>query len=318
MVSIIVPIYNSELYLEACVGSIIAQSFVDWELILINDGSTDSSGIIADRIALNNKKIKVIHTDNAGPSSARNIGLEVAHGDYIFFVDSDDLISRDSIKILYEIAKSTNADIIEGDFCYSEKELPKKLKFQSGKMKIFTPEKAIENVLYQKELLPSVSGKLFKTELFQRTKFTFGIYYEDLNIFYHLFRASNKIVFYPAKIYFYRKTPGSILHTWNSRRLDVLKVTQNLEKYINKYYPSLSPAARDRRLSANFNLFALAKCNEDKEIMNNCWEVIRQYRIHSLFNIKVRLKNKIGILLSFLGKPCFALLCKFAYKDQTF
>lgn len=110
-ISIIVPVYNVELFLHKCIISILSQTFKDFELILINDGSTDKSGEICDVYSQKDSRIKVIHKKNEGQSSARNKGLEIARGDYIGFVDSDDWIEQDMYKTLYESSIKANADI---------------------------------------------------------------------------------------------------------------------------------------------------------------------------------------------------------------
>lgn len=110
-VSIIVPVYKTEKYLYRCVDSILAQTFNDWECILVDDGSPDGSGEICDEYAQKDARIRVIHKENGGPSSARNYGLDVAKAEYVWFVDSDDWIELDSLSIMYDIMEKTQADI---------------------------------------------------------------------------------------------------------------------------------------------------------------------------------------------------------------
>ena len=315
MVSIIVPIYNCERFLKQCIDSIISQSYQDWELILIDDGSEDKSALIADYYAIDNKKINVIHTLNEGLSLARNLGLEIAKGEYITFVDADDILMPNAISTLIKVAERTDADIVAGRFCYG-KEFRDNPVTDEYREKTFMSLSAIEDTLYQKTLVPSASGKLYKYHLFNELRFDVGLYYEDLAIFYKLFLKSNKIVHIDYPVYFYRETPDSILHTWNKRRLDVLKVTEQIEKYMSTHHPELIEAAIDRRLSANFNIFALALINNERPLANQCWDYIKANRYRSLFNIKVRLKNKIGILFSLLGKNIFSKISFSYYRNK--
>ena len=111
-VSVIVPIYNVEKYLAECVDSILGQTFQDMEIILVDDGSLDSSGQMADDYAARDKRVKVIHKENGGLSSARNAGMKIARGEYIYFCDSDDYISLDAIEILYETATKNDLDMV--------------------------------------------------------------------------------------------------------------------------------------------------------------------------------------------------------------
>lgn len=115
-ISIIVPVYNVEKYLNRCLDSILNQTFTDFELILVDDGSTDNSGIICDEYKTKDNRIKVIHKENGGLSSARNAGLDIARGRYIGFVDSDDFISKDMYQILYNEAEKNKADMIMCEF----------------------------------------------------------------------------------------------------------------------------------------------------------------------------------------------------------
>ena len=116
MVSCIIPVYNTEKYLPRCIESVLAQTFVDWELLLIDDGSTDASGSICDEYAAKDERIRVFHKENGGISSARNVGLNYAQGEWIFFVDSDDSLPKTSLESL--LSRSSDANIIAGGFFF--------------------------------------------------------------------------------------------------------------------------------------------------------------------------------------------------------
>ncbi|MCH5234643.1 MAG: glycosyltransferase family 2 protein [Muribaculaceae bacterium] len=312
IISVIVPVYNVEMYLSACLDSILTQSYRNLEVIIINDGSTDFSLKIAEKYSESDDRVIVYSYENAGLSEARNRGLSVATGKYVTFVDSDDLLLQDSIKVMYDELKKYQADIVEGKIIRG-KIIDHNIKTNKIKSEIFTVEEAISNVLYQKKLLPSACGKLYRKELFDSFNFEKGILYEDLNIFYKILSKCSKIVWLDYTVYFYRDTEGSIVNTWKSQRLDVLKVTENLENYISEVYPGLLPAAKDRRLSANFNMFALCSINGDHQNAKKCWEHIKKNRNQSLFNSKVRFKNKAGILLSYFGKNIFSITARRFY-----
>ena len=116
MVSCIIPVYNTEKYLPRCIESVLAQTFVDWEMLLIDDGSTDASGSICDEYAAKDERIRVFHKENGGISSARNVGLNYAQGEWIFFVDSDDSLPKTSLESL--LSRSSDANIIVGGFFF--------------------------------------------------------------------------------------------------------------------------------------------------------------------------------------------------------
>lgn len=313
LISIIVPVYNVENYLSACLDSILSQSYKNLEVIVIDDGSTDFSLQIAEKYAEKDDRVKVFSYENEGQSAARNHGLSASTGSYIVFVDADDIILPDSLEIMMAFLKENNADIVEGEIItgviYKNKIKKSKIVYD-----VFNNKEAIEKVLYQNKMLPSPWGKLYKSELFENIRFKKGIIYEDLDIFYRIYEKATKLIYLNFPVYFYRNNEKSTINTWRPKRLDVLSVTENLENYIFEKYPDLLPAAKDRRLSANFNMFALCSINKDPENASKCWDYIKQNRQNSLMNPKVRKKNKIGIMLSYCGKKAFNLIARRIYK----
>ena len=313
LISVIVPVFNVERYLSACLDSILSQSFKNLEVIVINDGSTDFSLQIAETYAEKDDRVKVYSFDNEGLSEARNRGLSVATGEFITFVDADDLLFPDALKVLYKIMIKEASDIVEGRTIKGKTHVnPDKV--TAIKKFNYNAKEAISDVLYQKRLLPSVCGKLFKRMIFKDLFFEKGILYEDLNIFYRIFERCTKIIWVDFPVYFYRINDESLTNKWKVQRLDVLKVTENLEEYIREKYPDLLLSAHDRRLSANFNMFALCSIHGDYGNASQCWAHIKERRQQSLFNPRVRLKNKAGIILSYFGKNIFNLAARKIYK----
>ena len=313
LISIIVPVFNTERYLPSCLDSILSQSYRALEVIVVNDGSSDFSEQIAGMYSQKDQRIKFFSYDHEGLSQARNHGISVATGEYIVFVDSDDILLPGALEDLFSVMNGTGADLVEGQ-TYRENTGKKNFINKKTISKIYTPEKAIEDLFYQDKLNASVCGKIFKKYLFDNLLFQKDVLYEDLDIIYKIFERCDKIAYTNYPVYYYRKTEGSILSSWKPQRLDVLKVTENAEQYISERYPHLLPAAKDRRLSANFNMFALCSINGEYNNTLKCWEVIRQNRKKSLLNPKVRLKNKGGILLSYLGRNLFSLIARRAYR----
>lgn len=304
MVSIVIPVFNGAKWLDEAIQSVKSQSVTDWELIIVDDGSEDSSFDIAKSAQQTDLRIKILQITHSGLGAARNRGLDIAKGESILFLDADDKLFRDSLKILFEVQKISNADIIQGKTLTrqpttdSRKNLHRVVTNQS--FQTFSPIEAIEKVLYQKSLDCSVCGKLFKAKLFESVRFSEGILYEDLDIFYKLFEKANKIVKIETPIYFYRKNLDGIIHTWTPRRLDVLDVTRRIEVYMKENHPELVTAARERRYSANFNMFILSLKNGDKSRVGECRQFIKSHRFASLTNPKARLKNRLASLLLWL------------------
>ena len=212
-ISIIVPVYNVNEYLDRCLYSIVTQTYKNLEIVIIDDGSTDGSGEKCDEWAQNDTRIIVFHTPNGGLSNARNIGLSLASGNYIGFVDSDDWIAPNMYQEMLDAIVNTNADMAICKF------LPVTIESQSVEG---YPEKACSNhqYVYSREdvftellnntLTNHVWCKLYKKNLFNEIRFPVGKYYEDSYVFYQLVWASNRIATLPKCFYFYFQRKNSI------------------------------------------------------------------------------------------------------------
>ena len=318
-ISVIIPVYNAERYLRQCLDSIAAQcryadcDGADCEVIIIDDGSTDSSGAIADQYAqAQPDRFMVIHRANGGLSAARNSGIEAARGSWLSFVDADDCLSPHALALLLHIAHRDDADIAIGAHCADNDALRHApCDAEAAISTVLTPHQAIEHCLYQDGVLTcSVCGRLFARHIFDTLRFAEGTYYEDLLITPHAFMAARRISVTATPIYYYRHNPQSFINTWSPKRLDVLAVTAHIEQYIAANAPALLPAARDRRLSANFNMYVLAARRGDNAVMGDTWQQIRRLRRASMLNSRVRLKNKVACLASYAGRACFRLLSR--------
>lgn len=210
LISIIVPIYNVEKYLAKCVQSILHQSYDNLEIILIDDGSTDTSPIICDQLSARDNRILVVHQANGGLSSARNAGLDRATGDYIGFVDSDDWIEEDMYMTLLTAAKEYNADIaICTHFVDKEKEtIPVN---NTGEHKIYSREEALKELFKDKLIKNYAWNKLYKKELFTNIRFPIGRFFEDIAVIYKLFNQASKVVLICESKYHYLLRHDSII-----------------------------------------------------------------------------------------------------------
>lgn len=218
LISIIVPIYNVEKYINKCIESILNQTIKNIEIILVDDGSTDKCGVVCDKYAELDKRIKVIHKKNGGLSSARNSGLDIAKGDYIGFVDSDDWIDCNMYKELLHLAYKNNADVVQCEFIktYTEINIINAVK---EKVICFTNIEGLNN-LYNERYVPTVVvwNKLYKSELFNNIKFPLGKLHEDEFTTYKLLYKSIIICNTNKIYYYYRQIESSIMHNKYSRR----------------------------------------------------------------------------------------------------
>lgn len=302
LISIIIPVYNVSEYLGECLDSVIAQSYPDIEILLVDDGSTDDSGLICDEYASRDSRIKVLHRKNGGPSVARNAALDVSKGEYVTFVDADDVIHEDYIATLYRNLCDAEADISSVGLATSENAVVSGSN-KTSEPDVYTAHEAMELILYQNVLDNAVSGKLYRSFLWENVRFRSGIYYEDLEIFCHVYGKATRVVHMDVPMYYYRQHRVSRMGNFVLKRADVLDVTDDIERRVTQDFPGLLPAARDRRFSANMNILWLMSTTgiSDGAIVARCWKNIKALRLSSLLNPKVRLKNKIGALTSFGG-----------------
>lgn len=203
LISIIVPVYNTEKYLDQCIQSVLAQTYTNWELLLVDDGSTDSSGAICDKYAKQDPRLRVFHKENGGVSSARNLGLDNAKGEWITFVDADDCIERNMLKEMLSQALSDNADYVYCD-----------LLFDYGKYQNYhkAANFAKEHVIMLKNFIRStwsiICAALVKVEIYQTHKLRFSqdyTYCEDFLFAVKAMFYAHKVAYIPKAYYHYNQ-----------------------------------------------------------------------------------------------------------------
>ncbi len=233
LVTVVVPVYRIQEYINECVDSIIRQSYKNIEIILVDDGSDDQCPEICDNYAAANSNIRVLHKQNGGLSSARNAGIEEAAGEYITFIDGDDIIAEDMIETMVDIALKESADIVKISLIRASK-LP--VEIQNTKdYKILTPIEALNEIYAGQPQVISACGKLFKTSLFEDICFPEGYIHEDEFITPKLYYKAEKIAFCEAVLYYYmqRENDSILRSNFNPKRLDVLYVMEDRIEFFN-------------------------------------------------------------------------------------
>lgn len=228
LVSIIVPVYNVEKYLMRCYNSIALQTYKNWEVILIDDGSADGSGKLCDELAGNDSRIRVIHKENEGLGLTRNCGIKNSKGNYVFFVDSDDYIEQDAIKVLVELVEKHECDLAIGNFYYQEQniELPIPTGVYSGKQIItdIVPRIIGSELGITDQLTPSSCGKLYKTSIFIDNDIWFSsereLIWEDLAFNLEYMRACRSIYLTDKPVYHYCFNAESLTHKYDHCKLE--------------------------------------------------------------------------------------------------
>jgi glycosyltransferase involved in cell wall biosynthesis len=237
-ISIIVPVYKVENYIEKCIESVLAQTFTNFELILVNDGSPDNCGNICDEYARLDKRIKVIHKENGGLSSARNAGLSKAKGKYIAFVDSDDFIHQSMYEILHGYGTKYASDIVicdyldvyEGEIYDTEEYNP------NFNEENYTNIEALYQ-LYSKKGVQFViaCNKLYKRDLFNDLEYKEGVIHEDEFMAHRILFNSSKVTYLPIKLYYYlQRKDGIVRSQFNIKKLDAVNAYKDRVEFFRK------------------------------------------------------------------------------------
>lgn len=227
-ISVIVPIYNVEPYIQNSINSIRKQSYHNLEIILIDDGSTDRSGIMADEYAKEDERIQVIHKKNGGLSDARNRGIEQATGDYICFVDSDDTIHHDYIDTMVKLVKEYQCDIVQCAFMRTGETTVESTPVTDATVQIYSNLEMLDNIYSAISVETIVAwNKLYKRELFDTIRFPLNMLHEDEATTYQVIFKAEKIVRTSAVLYFYYQNNTGIMNSaYNIRHLDILKALE--------------------------------------------------------------------------------------------
>lgn len=319
-VSVVVPIYNGERFLPDTIESIRQQPMTDFEVILVDDGSTDSTPAICDATAVADPRFKAVHCTNGGPSAARNLGIDNCSAPYITFIDADDMFIGDALGIMLRYAKSSGADIVAGEFLrsdrYNNNDADREYANTKKKYVELSGTQALEMGLLRKGVYLSPWGKLYRRNLFASERFAEGIIYEDLDFLSRILPRVNKFVQLPDTVYFYRQHPASFMNHWNEGLKDALTVTDSIFKSVGSISPALKRAAADRRYAAHFFILGLLYRNQvnDPATENRCLSVIKEHRREVLSNRRSRIKTRVGALVSYGGRPLIRLLSKIVYR----
>ena len=291
-VSVIVPVYNTEKYLDKCIQSLVEQSLESLEIILLDDGSSDSSGEICERYGQRYENVCVYHLKNGGPSKARNIGLRKAKGEYIGFVDSDDYVKKDIYKLLYEEAKQHKSDIVMCSYAIDNGNTSYELNMNyraayEGHEQIVSELCAAYSQIYHNGLY-SVCNKIFEHDMLQKNKILFDedlIRAEDAWFVFACLKKAKKVTFLNKTLYYYRQISTSTMHTIQEDRYERSKKFREKLKLENE---SLS-------ISVDYNEFY--------------YEFLYETFVYCRYMLK---DNKPNIVRIVLDDPFFVKACQYS------
>lgn len=309
LISVIIPVYNVEEYLDRSMETVVAQTYQNLEIILVNDGSTDNSGQLCDKWAAKDARIRVIHQNNGGPSCARNAALDIASGEYILFSDSDDLLSSDLCKRLY-LSLTEDCDIAICDFEHVFPNVTYSFS-NSHNVEYVDREDLICKMWYQTGIIPSACAKLYRKEIFAVHRFTPGLIFEDIDLLHELFWQARKIAYVHARLYGYVHRSNSITTTaFSQRDMDIFKVTDRILRFCEDR-PDLVKAARAYAVVAALRVYLNAPPKEEfSEGISQAKTLLCRYGKEVLRDSNIRIKNRYALWLYFGCKP----LLQFAYQ----
>ena len=249
-ISIVVPVYNVEKYLEKCILSLVNQTYHNIEILLVDDGSTDNSGSICDKYARLYNNVFVLHKENGGLSSARNFALQHLTGEYVTFVDSDDYVEYFYLEYMMAPIRRCELDNVDMVICPIAETTTDGIVLRAKNLKntdrrliyseSMSNQEALEAMCYGYKFGTSACGKLISVKIARQFPFPIGKIYEDLATIYKMIGCSEKIIVLDYPMYYYVMRNGSITHCkWSPAVKDLVYASNNLLKYIDSYFPDI-------------------------------------------------------------------------------
>ncbi len=315
-ISIIVPVYNVESYLKRCMESILAQSFQNFEVVLVDDGSTDTSGMICDEYAERNANVRVVHKANGGVAAARNTGIEESRGTYITFIDSDDYVERHYLEVLYRSIRNQNADlaICDGEIVMEgrgEREERKACDWEGeiGDAEVISKAEAYKRMLLAEHMCITAWEKLYHRNLFQGVRYPEGEICEDTYVLDQIVENSNRIVCTRYKGYFYVIRGGSLMHgEMKPMHMTALRNAKHLWDFMAENYPEAEDAAKKFYYNNCFQVINLMVMDPEKKYRAECRrlrkEILREGRFFA-FHRTIGWTEKAAWICLLFGLPWY-------------
>lgn len=312
--SVIVPAYNAAAYLGECAASILPQLSQGSTLVIVDDASTDATPDICRRLRdAHPSKVVIAAGGGRGVSAARNLGLTLAESDLVAFCDADDAYAPDALALLCRAFDSDpEVDIASGTFCRRHMPCPDVRVIPE----LTSGTEALRLMLYQRPgRHESAWAKVYRRSILTGTDgFVEGMRYEDLEIVPRLYLSARRVAHFDTPVYYYRDHPEGFLNNYTPDRADALRAVDSICAAVEGQGSALEAAARSRRFSADFNIFALASIHGDASLAGRCWQRLVANRRSILADGEVRLKNRLGALLTYLSRPLTAAVARRVYR----
>lgn len=313
LISVIVPVYKVEEYIQECIESVLDQTLADFQLILVDDGSPDSCGEICEMYATRDARVYVIHKENGGLSDARNVGLEKASGEYVFFLDSDDALAPNALKILYEVACREKADIVQGQFTNDKMQLEQKI---GQPMTVLSSEQALSSLLLMDEVQVMAWAKLYSRKLFKEIRYPVGKINEDNFTTYKLVCKAEKVALLPDLIYYYRINPTSIMNCRiTEKRFEILNSPKEILNYLGDSAEKFQEQLEYYKFRILIRLYnEVIVQNAAKEFGDYLYCIRTEIKQMDLSNQYLSLKYKVLSWILIHNAPVYSVLVKMLRK----
>ncbi len=304
--SIIIPIYNCEKYLEQCLSSVMHQTFRDFEVILIDDGSTDGSNLIYKKFVEQDKRFSAYFQENEGVSAARNKGLDMVQGEIIVFLDSDDVIFDRFLEVMVDFFKK-GYDLV----CFASRKLENNISQTAPSDIIFeelTAWQMIEELLYHRKQL-CITRSVYRKNKYRDLRFQAGLFIcEDILMLLEILVSyKSTIPFISTPLYGYRIRRDSLTHYGNwKRKLSGIDAMDMIENILTGHEINMEKALINRRMNSMRLIYKTIPWDE-KEIRNRVWKTIRKYRKTVIFDKQSQTKERLAALVSLGGQRVYRL-----------
>ena len=316
LISVIVPVYKAQAYLERCVGSIRNQNYRNLEIILVDDGSPDESGALCDKFAQEDSRIRVLHEKNGGPASARNAGLNAMIGEYVAFVDSDDDIIPEMFRNLYDLCVEHQADIAccgaitvndQGPCGYFNDKLDDFL--------ILNKEEAVRELLENSRVTDSLWDKLYHKRIFEGLRMLEGVLYEDFDILYQIMHRADRVVYTGKPMYHYYLSQNSVMRSaFKAKQFDIVEMSRKRLTFLQQEYPAFMDVARSKHVELGMEMLYRSRAARDckpiqKELVKELRKILKEYP-----NLPMTRNNRIKVFFFRLGMPVFLAFVSVYYR----
>lgn len=303
LISVVVPVYNVEKYLNRCLDSIVSQTYHNLEIILVDDGSTDSSLEICEEYAKKDTRIRVFHKENGGVSDARNYGIDYSRGEYVTFVDSDDKVTDDYVEFLWKLTENGKYKMSVCSLYNLYTDSNRVVTKGNRTRELLSAKQCIEKMCYDDEVDTCVYAKMMYRDLFQTIRFPKGKWFEDIGTIYRLFEENTEIACGFSPKYYYCIRPDSIVTgSFSEKKLDMLEMTDQMANFVNEKYPDLKLATLRRQVYARFStLNQMANVDNMDEVKNELISFIHSHAKEVINNRKAPRRDKLAIISLRMG-----------------